>query len=463
MLQGVLPVRRGVAFGVYDLDTDEPQVAVDLTYCRQFVLYEDDAARVIGKLLNGLSVESVLADIRRENPDHADEYTAQTLEFLDEVAPSLFDIPGKPLFFPANAPKAEPRDTTLPGEADLFSLRASEKQRLVQSMCELTYRCQLRCRHCYNPDHRAENDLTTEQWIDALKQLRKAGIFRVTFTGGDPFARSDIWEILETASALHLSFSLFTNGQVLAETENAERLRELYPRAVHCSVYGAKAETHDFVTQVPGSFEKTLRCLRFFRDANVPTALKSPALQCNWRELPEIAKMARELDATHETDMNIIPRLDGSQEPMALRLNDEQMVELSQIPGLPLFSRTERASHEPMPMRSPNQPLCVAGFSNVDIARDGTVLPCLSLAIPLGNLKETPLDEILAGDTLANWRKMHWSQVGGKCVDCEMIPFCTFCPGESLREKGTCLLDNTNGCQIARVQKQVHEILQRRC
>ena len=133
-------------------------------------------------------------------------------------------------------------------------------------------RCQLRCVHCYNPDHSCNNELSAEEWKGVISQLRDLGIFRIILTGGDPFARKDIWEIIEHIRSLSMSFDILTNGQILSEPMNAERLRDLYPHSVQCSIYSSDPNIHDAITGTKGSFDKTYRCLRLFQSYDVPTA-----------------------------------------------------------------------------------------------------------------------------------------------------------------------------------------------
>ena len=49
--------------------------------------------------------------------------------------------------------------------------KATPAPRLAQAMVELTYGCNLRCVHCYNPTHEATEERTTEQVVRTLDQL----------------------------------------------------------------------------------------------------------------------------------------------------------------------------------------------------------------------------------------------------------------------------------------------------
>ena len=55
---------------------------------------------------------------------------------------------------------------------------------------DVTYRCNERCEHCYL-EHDGENELTTAEIRDYLRQLADAGVFFLTISGGEPLLRRD--------------------------------------------------------------------------------------------------------------------------------------------------------------------------------------------------------------------------------------------------------------------------------
>ena len=458
MIDKTLIPRRDIAFGLYDQKTDSPQVAVDLLYCRGFALFEDDAARVLARLLRGESTADVLRDLRAQSPENAEEYVQQTLEFLGQVGPSLFqniDAQESPSNRALDFSDTQKYD-------DLFLLQSVDQERFLGATCELTYRCQLRCRHCYNSDHEKKDELSTGAWIDAISQMRAANAFRLGFTGGDPFARSDLWEILEHTRSLHMAFDLLTNAQALCHWPTLDRLTRLNPRSVQVSLYGAESAVHDAVTGVPGSFDKTIQALRQLSERNIPLAIKSPAMTLNYRSLPKIAEIAHELNAVHQVDLNITPQYDGTKTPLSLRLDDQQMAEVMRYEGLPLYHGMEKMAEYGAAPRNPDDPLCGGGRSSLTILRNGTVVPCLTFPLRLGSLTESTLEEILAAEPLQQWRSLRLDSRKGKCAECGMTPFCSFCPGDSYLEKGDPLSDNASGCQIAAVRKNFCETFQNR-
>ena len=292
-----------------------------------------------------------------------------------------------------------------------------------------------------------------------IRQLRDLGVFRVALTGGDPFARKDVWELIEYIRSLSMSFDILTNGIYLSDPKNADRLMELLPHSIQCSVYGSCPETHDAVTGVKGSFDKTIKTLRYFQNHNIPIALKSPMLTLNYEEYGKINQLANVLGATHQPDINITPKADGGTSSQNVRLNAEQMLELHLEKGLPFRRGIEKLVQGEYVPKKCDDPLCGGGRNSITIHHDGTVTPCLVVPYILGTIVETPIADILKGEQMKNWLGLQWSHRKGKCVDCSISDLCSFCPGDAYLEKGDYLMDNTSGCEIAGVRKKAFDIV----
>ncbi|CAG0946988.1 partial Antilisterial bacteriocin subtilosin biosynthesis protein AlbA, partial [Anaerolineae bacterium] len=94
----------------------------------------------------------------------------------------------------------------------------------------VTGRCNLSCKYCYYADEMvALRDLPAETWITFFEELRDAGVMRVTLSGGEPFARRDIWQLIDGVVRNKMRFSILTNGTLITD-EMADRLNTYRPR-----------------------------------------------------------------------------------------------------------------------------------------------------------------------------------------------------------------------------------------
>ena len=146
---------------------------------------------------------------------------------------------------------------------------------------DLTYRCNERCIHCYLP-HDDRGELSTAEVKDLFGQLAEAGVFFLTISGGEPFLRTDLFELLAHARALTFNVKLKTNGILIGEKEVA-RLRKLGIETVQISIYSHRPEVHDKITAVKGSLERSLAAIRFLRASGLKVTIAHVIMQINRR------------------------------------------------------------------------------------------------------------------------------------------------------------------------------------
>ena len=76
---------------------------------------------------------------------------------------------------------------------------------------DLTYRCNERCVHCYL-DHDDHGEMTTAEITSLLDQLAEAGVFFLTFSGGEILLRKDFFDDPRVRAALLFYVKLKTNA-----------------------------------------------------------------------------------------------------------------------------------------------------------------------------------------------------------------------------------------------------------
>src|SRR5262249_55683224 len=128
---------------------------------------------------------------------------------------------------------------------------------------EITQRCNIRCLHCYNFDRDEPRtacdkpELTTEEILRVMDELRAAGCLFLLLTGGEALSHPDLFVFLEHARKINLSVQLLTNGTMLQPGIAARLGSYRNLMGVSVSLYGATAAVHDAITQMPGSFRRT--------------------------------------------------------------------------------------------------------------------------------------------------------------------------------------------------------------
>jgi radical SAM protein with 4Fe4S-binding SPASM domain len=199
----------------------------------------------------------------------------------------------------------------------------------------LTYRCNLRCRHCYEnagPLRQAvmeADELSLEEKLAAVDQMAASYIPTLSLSGGEPLLHPDFWPVLERAREKGLHTSIATNGTLITE-EAARRLADLELAYAGISVDSPVAEEHDAFRGVPGAWERTIEGIRNAVTAGVPTLLAFTITRNNYRTLPEIFRLAKELGMTKVMVYNFIPTGRG-REMMAEDLTPEMREEAMEV------------------------------------------------------------------------------------------------------------------------------------
>ena len=163
---------------------------------------------------------------------------------------------------------------------------------------EMTRACALACEHCRAEAQpkRHPLELTTDEgfWLmDRLTGFDRPPI--VVLSGGDPFMRRDLFDIVEYAVGLGLTVSVSPSATALATEERFRRLVELGVSRVSFSLDGPDAETHDVFRGFPGTFDRTINMFRMARAVGLEFQVNTTITRRTRDYLPRMAELvARE-------------------------------------------------------------------------------------------------------------------------------------------------------------------------
>lgn len=113
---------------------------------------------------------------------------------------------------------------------------------LMSTSVRLTKRCNLRCKHCYaNGGENCTKELSLADVRCILDQLAELSVSEVFFTGGEPFIRKDIVDILEYADRLNFNILISTNGHFITP-ELVQKIRNIPFKMFQVSVDGGRSQ-----------------------------------------------------------------------------------------------------------------------------------------------------------------------------------------------------------------------------
>jgi pyrroloquinoline quinone biosynthesis protein E len=167
-------------------------------------------------------------------------------------------------------------------------------------LAEVTYRCPLHCAFCYNPtdyDKHTQNELTTEQWIQALRDARKLGAIQLGISGGEPLLRDDIEDIVIEAKKLGYYSNLITSGVGLTE-KRIQALKDGGLDHIQLSMHDITEEINNFITNTK-TFELKKKVAAMIKNHGYPMVLNVVIHRYNIDHMKQILEMAEALGADY--------------------------------------------------------------------------------------------------------------------------------------------------------------------
>ncbi|MCU0486686.1 MAG: radical SAM protein, partial [Anaerolineales bacterium] len=332
---------------------------------------------------------------------------------------------------------------------------------------ELTERCNNACMHCYInlPAHdiKAVNqELTTGQWKDIIKQAAALGALTIRFTGGEPLLRDDFTELYLYTRRLGIRVMLFTNARLITP-ELADLFARVPPlKKIEVSVYGMHSKSYDTVSCVSGAYAEFRRGVDMLLQRQVPFVVKSVLLPPNRDERAEFEAWAATLPGmNHRPSYSIFLDLRTRRDSPA---KDHLIKELRFSPeeGLKILTKNEDEFCKDMTIfcskflgHIGDQLFnCGAGETGC-VDAYGMYQMCMLLRHPdtLYDLSKGTLREALIEFfPLQRMLRATNQQYIERCARCFLKGLCEQCPAKSWSEHGTLDTPVEYLCQLAHAQ-----------
>ncbi len=167
-----------------------------------------------------------------------------------------------------------------------------------------SYACNLHCRHCYLPHHRAdlmplERVLSlVDEWAETVRRERgpRGGIFHLK--GGEPFMLPYLWEVVEHVAETDILRLMLTTNGTFTEPAVFEKLRRAFERleghlTVIVSLDGADPKA-DALLRGPGHFERAMRFIEGLLSQEIPVQINHVVHRRNLADLDRFLSLVRE-------------------------------------------------------------------------------------------------------------------------------------------------------------------------
>lgn len=284
------------------------------------------------------------------------------------------------------------------------------------------WNCNQKCVHCYAAGqvHADEKELSIDEWKQILDKCRKIGIPQVTFTGGEPTMREDLFELI--AHARWFISRLNTNG-VRLTPEYCQRLREVEVDSVQITFYSSEAEIHNKLVGAP-QFEKTASAIENALNAGLMISINTPLCSLN-RDYVSTLKYLHEKGVDYVTCSGLITTGNAlGDDSVQLQLTSEELeqilrdaVSYCSANGMEIaFTSPGWINDSVFAELNLPTPSCGAGLSNMAITPAGNVVPCQSWLSDkeIGNMLSDEWDMIWNSEA-CRIRRNYSAALTGKC------------------------------------------------
>lgn len=303
----------------------------------------------------------------------------------------------------------------------------------------ITDRCNLNCTHCYLDPEKAQ-DLPLEKlrtildsYIDALSRMELKG--RIQITGGEPFMRTDLFEITDLINRHKdkCDYGIMCNG-TMVDRSAAAALKRSECRFVQVSIDGGET-LHDTI-RGEGSFRKAIEGIKILKKQGLAVSVSFTAGRKNYAEFPAAAHDAVKAGADSIWSDRVIPSgraallsdelmnstevvdyfriMNGCRKKYEKKMFRKTVVSMGRALQFMYYDGT---GFEEYPYR------CTAGKTILTILADGRVVPCRRMPVVVGNLNNDDLYTIYHNSTLLRLLRSNRIIPDG-CGDCSFSQVC---------------------------------------
>jgi radical SAM protein with 4Fe4S-binding SPASM domain len=307
--------------------------------------------------------------------------------------------------------------------------------RLLSMEIEFNQNCNFRCIYCYASDSNLRHEeLTQEEFFDVITQAKDLGARKIIILGGEPMLYPHLLEMIRFIRDREMEIELFTNGTNMTP----EMARTLFDHRVRIVL---KMNTFDESLQDTlsgrrGAYVQIQEALKNLKAAGYPSkecplGVSSIICQQNIEELPKLWEWLRDQDILPYFEM-MTPQ-GGAREHNMLELDSRSVEDFFHT--IAEIDRTKYGH-----VWDPKPPLvsgvCLRHQFSCAVNSEGFVQSCVGITIPIGNVREKSLKDILHESEVVQDLKSYREMIKGPCGECSKLEECYGCRGTAYQLTG---------------------------
>jgi radical SAM protein with 4Fe4S-binding SPASM domain len=286
--------------------------------------------------------------------------------------------------------------------------------------------------------------MTVEKWKQVIDKVWDLRIPHVVFTGGEPTLFKGLPELVAYAEKTGLITGLNTNGRRLADPIFLESLIDAGLDHVQITLESHDPVIHDQMVAANGAWEETVAGLKNVVDSRLYVMTNTTLLTHNAKRIDETLTFLAHLGVPTVGINALI--YSGKGKSVGTGLSEQDLPELLEKARVITSANNQRLIWYTPTQYCHFNPIqldlgvkgCTAALYNMCVEPNGDVIPCQSYYESLGNLLESPWDEIWEHPLALELRNR--TNIPEGCRSCDF------------------LLECGGGCPLAREHQAIHPI-----
>jgi radical SAM protein with 4Fe4S-binding SPASM domain len=281
-------------------------------------------------------------------------------------------------------------------------------ERPLKVTISYTHTCNQACRICYAncTPQRSEQELDGEAWRRVIDRCIADGVISIMFEGGEPLHRPDFLGVL--AHCARRAMTKLRTNATLIDQAMASELKRIGLGTLLVDLWGARATTHDWLTDTEGSFERTCRGIGIAIAAGLPTTTLLILNRRNVNELQAYLELVHSMGIRRVGILRPYPlgRMRENWSELSLSLSEmmDALAALRPPAGLTVMQSWH-----------PNDANCCWQMAAVNAYGDSIGCTYLREYVNFGNTVETPLAQTWEHPLYRELRSGHVEQSCGSC------------------------------------------------
>ena len=335
---------------------------------------------------------------------------------------------------------------------------------------EVTNRCNLNCIHCHTEGgHKLDDELDTERAKDLIDQLAEIESFRMlVYTGGEPFMREDLFELLDHSRKAGFVNVIASNGTMI-DDEVARDLKSVGVAGIAVSLDSNNCLIHNNIRNSPNAFEKAMAGIKSLKKAGILLQVNTTAMDINFKDLDNLIDLVEELGSGIMLMYQLVPVGRGteiSRSALDMDYNKRLLTFLSEaqknksvliepVAGpqywAHLMEKSGRNSDRWLKKANNAFYGCTAGRGLVYVKANGEIWPCPFVELSAGNITDSSFKDIWENGEIFKTLRDRENRLKGECGSCRYNSICGGCRGRALAYSGD-YMDEDPSCFLQKVK-----------